>query len=115
VLREACALRQRTYTQRAKPATKREMTQFHSDEYIDFLSRINPGNMHSFVKEQGKCAQDATRVLHVVRSDGEQTTSATTARSLTACSTTARSLLAARWVGTAAPLRGASAEADRAV
>ncbi|KAG6837036.1 hypothetical protein H0H93_015899 [Arthromyces matolae] len=39
---------------RAKPATKREMTQFHSDEYIDFLSRITPNNMNSFIKEQHK-------------------------------------------------------------
>ncbi|KAG6832241.1 hypothetical protein H0H92_004206 [Tricholoma furcatifolium] len=39
---------------RAKPATKREMTQFHSDEYIDFLSRITPNNMSSFIKEQHK-------------------------------------------------------------
>lgn len=41
--------------QRAKPATKREMTQFHSDEYVDFLNRINPVNMGSFIKEQHKC------------------------------------------------------------
>ncbi|KAI0322277.1 histone deacetylase complex catalytic component RPD3 [Amylostereum chailletii] len=40
---------------RAKPATKREMTQFHSDEYVDFLSRITPSNMNSFLKEQHKC------------------------------------------------------------
>ncbi|KAI0067829.1 histone deacetylase complex catalytic component RPD3 [Artomyces pyxidatus] len=40
---------------RAKPATKREMTQFHSDDYVDFLSRITPSNMNSFVKEQHKC------------------------------------------------------------
>ncbi|KAF6766206.1 histone deacetylase complex, catalytic component RPD3 [Ephemerocybe angulata] len=39
---------------RAKPATKREMTQFHSDEYVDFLSKITPSNMNSFVKEQHK-------------------------------------------------------------
>lgn len=39
---------------RAKPATKREMTQFHSDDYVDFLSRITPVNMNSFVKEQHK-------------------------------------------------------------
>ncbi|KAF9014981.1 histone deacetylase complex, catalytic component RPD3 [Cyathus striatus] len=39
---------------RAKPATKREMTQFHSDEYVDFLSRITPSNMNSFIKEQHK-------------------------------------------------------------
>ena len=31
------------------------MTQFHSDEYVDFLSRITPSNMSSFVKEQYKC------------------------------------------------------------
>ena len=41
--------------QRAKPATKREMTQFHSDEYVDFLSKITPSNMSSFGKEQHKC------------------------------------------------------------
>ncbi|KAG8987312.1 histone deacetylase, partial [Tulasnella sp. 427] len=37
---------------RAKPATKREMTQFHSDEYVDFLNKITPVNMNGFVKEQ---------------------------------------------------------------
>jgi histone deacetylase 1/2 len=41
--------------QRAKPATKREMTQFHSDEYVDFLSRVTPTNMNSYIKEQHKC------------------------------------------------------------
>jgi acetoin utilization deacetylase AcuC-like enzyme len=45
-----------TNDQRAKPATKREMTQFHSDEYVDFLSRVTPGNMNSYIKEQHKCA-----------------------------------------------------------
>ncbi|KXN83577.1 Histone deacetylase 1 [Leucoagaricus sp. SymC.cos] len=39
---------------RAKPATKREMTQFHSDDYVEFLSKITPSNMNSFVKEQHK-------------------------------------------------------------
>ncbi|KAI9636688.1 uncharacterized protein MKK02DRAFT_33823 [Dioszegia hungarica] len=39
---------------RAKPATKREMTQFHTDEYVDFLNRINPDNAHQFGKEQVK-------------------------------------------------------------
>lgn len=39
---------------RAKPATKREMTQFHSDDYVDFLARITPVNMNSFIKEQHK-------------------------------------------------------------
>ncbi|RPD81729.1 histone deacetylase [Lentinus tigrinus ALCF2SS1-7] len=39
---------------RAKPATKREMTQFHSDEYVEFLNKITPSNMNSFIKEQHK-------------------------------------------------------------
>ncbi|KAI5804419.1 hypothetical protein EDC01DRAFT_611214 [Geopyxis carbonaria] len=39
---------------RAKPATKQEMCQFHTDEYIDFLSKVTPANMENFVKEQGK-------------------------------------------------------------
>lgn len=39
---------------RAKPATEREMTQFHSDEYVKFLKRVTPSNMSSFVKEQHK-------------------------------------------------------------
>ena len=43
------------HQQRAKPATKREMTQFHSDEYVDFLSRVTPTNMNSYIKEQHKC------------------------------------------------------------
>ncbi|KAH9937447.1 histone deacetylase [Fomitopsis serialis] len=39
---------------RAKPATKREMTQFHSDEYVEFLSRITPSSMGNYTKEQHK-------------------------------------------------------------
>jgi len=39
---------------RAKPATKQEMCQFHTDEYIDFLSRVNPDNLDMFAKEQIK-------------------------------------------------------------
>ena len=31
------------------------MTQFHSDDYIEFLSKITPSNMGNFVKEQHKC------------------------------------------------------------
>jgi len=41
-------------SQRAKPATRHEMTQFHTDEYIDFLQKVTPDNMDSFLKEQGK-------------------------------------------------------------
>lgn len=32
---------------RARPATRLEMTQFHTDEYIDFLSRVTPENVES--------------------------------------------------------------------
>ena len=39
---------------RAKPATKQEMCQFHTDEYIDFLSRVTPDNLDLFAKEQVK-------------------------------------------------------------
>ncbi|ORX39058.1 hypothetical protein BD324DRAFT_618380 [Kockovaella imperatae] len=39
---------------RAKPATKREMSQFHTDEYVDFLHRITPDNANQFAKEQVK-------------------------------------------------------------
>ena len=42
------------FGQRAKPATRHEMTQFHTDEYIDFLQKVTPDNMDSFAKEQGK-------------------------------------------------------------
>ena len=30
------------------------MTQFHTDEYIDFLRKVTPDNMESYVKEQSK-------------------------------------------------------------
>ncbi|OKL64214.1 Histone deacetylase RPD3 [Talaromyces atroroseus] len=39
---------------RAKPASKYEMTQFHTDEYIDFLSKVTPDNMDQYSKEQSK-------------------------------------------------------------
>ncbi|WVO15301.1 histone deacetylase RPD3 [Cryptococcus depauperatus] len=39
---------------RAKPATKREMSQFHTDDYVDFLYRINPDNASQFAKGQVK-------------------------------------------------------------
>ncbi|KAK3109513.1 histone deacetylase, partial [Teratosphaeriaceae sp. CCFEE 6253] len=39
---------------RAKPASRYEMTQFHTDEYVDFLQKVTPDNMDSFAKEQGK-------------------------------------------------------------
>ncbi|KAK3936108.1 histone deacetylase [Diplogelasinospora grovesii] len=39
---------------RAKPAVTAEMTQFHTDEYIEFLTKVTPDNMDSFMREQGK-------------------------------------------------------------
>jgi len=30
------------------------MTQFHTDEYIDFLHKVTPDNMDNFAKEQSK-------------------------------------------------------------
>ncbi|CEH17787.1 histone deacetylase [Ceraceosorus bombacis] len=39
---------------RAKPATKREMSQFHTDEYVDFLSKVTPDNVDHFVREQSR-------------------------------------------------------------
>lgn len=41
-------------SQRAKPASKFEMTQFHTDEYVDFLQKVTPDNMDNFIKEQSK-------------------------------------------------------------
>ncbi len=31
-----------------------EMTQFHTDEYIDFLQKVTPDNMDAYMREQGK-------------------------------------------------------------
>ncbi|KAL2015876.1 hypothetical protein VTK56DRAFT_4673 [Thermocarpiscus australiensis] len=39
---------------RAKPAVFSEMTQFHTDEYIEFLQKVTPDNMDAFMREQGK-------------------------------------------------------------
>ena len=44
-LSNACHDLPLTFTQRAKPATRHEMTQFHTDEYIDFLQKVTPDNM----------------------------------------------------------------------
>ncbi|KAI4190010.1 MAG: hypothetical protein LQ346_005008 [Caloplaca aetnensis] len=39
---------------RAKPASNHEMTQFHTDEYVDFLKKVTPDNMDAYQKEQGR-------------------------------------------------------------
>lgn len=30
------------------------MSQFHTDEYVDFLKKVNPDNMDQYQKEQGR-------------------------------------------------------------
>ncbi|RFU28588.1 hypothetical protein B7463_g7749, partial [Scytalidium lignicola] len=39
---------------RAKPASRLEMTRFHTDEYINFLYRITPENINDYALEQQK-------------------------------------------------------------
>ncbi|KAJ1735541.1 histone deacetylase [Coemansia biformis] len=39
---------------RAAPATSQEMTQFHSDDYVDFLHRVTPENVAQFQRELSK-------------------------------------------------------------
>lgn len=51
---EQLLFRMLTFEQRAKPASKYEMTQFHTDEYIDFLYKVTPDNMDNFAREQSK-------------------------------------------------------------
>jgi histone deacetylase 1/2 len=43
------------------------MTQFHSDEYVDFLSRVSPSNMNTFVKEQHKCRSSFHFALYAIQ------------------------------------------------
>jgi len=52
------------------------MTQFHSDEYVEFLARVTPGNMNSYIKEQHKCVyfgllQLFSLVTHVTGNVGD--------------------------------------------
>lgn len=61
--------------QRAKPATRKEMAQFHTDEYVDFLSRVSPemidqaaeggppGRAGAIGREMGKCKLHLTITL----------------------------------------------------
>ena len=38
-------------TQRPQPATERDMTKFHADDYVQFLKMITPQNMHDNIKQ----------------------------------------------------------------
>ena len=68
------------------------MAQFHTDEYVDFLSRIAPDNSDAYGREQAKCPSSHGPART------RQSTSATTVRSSMACSSTARSPQAVQWV-----------------
>lgn len=46
------------------------MSQFHTDEYVDFLYKITPDNAHQFAKEQVKCA--CFHSLELTNSDTRQ-------------------------------------------
>ena len=37
--------------QRPQPATERDMTKFHADDYVQFLKMITPQNMHDNIKQ----------------------------------------------------------------
>ncbi|KAI9136918.1 hypothetical protein BKA69DRAFT_1101288 [Paraphysoderma sedebokerense] len=39
---------------RPKPASPMEMSQFHTDEYVNFLRRVTPDNMDNFARQQAK-------------------------------------------------------------
>lgn len=39
--------------QRAKPATRKEMAQFHTDEYVDFLGRVTPDLVEAAAEGSG--------------------------------------------------------------
>jgi len=42
-------------TQRPHKATHSEMAEFHRDDYIDYLSKITPGNENEFGALMQKC------------------------------------------------------------
>ena len=35
------------------------MSQFHTDDYVDFLNRVTPDNVDAYVREQAKCVYQA--------------------------------------------------------
>ena len=42
--------------QRPHPADYQEMVQFHSEDYVKFLSRVTPDNMPTLIPQLQKCA-----------------------------------------------------------
>ena len=41
---------------RPHKSSAREMTRFHSDDYINFLRIITPDNMHEYLRQLQRCA-----------------------------------------------------------
>lgn len=74
------------------------MSQFHTDEYVDFLHRITPDNAHMFAKEQVKCQPLCVTVVVPLANTLLQTTWEMIVRYLTGCSSIAQYQLAAPWV-----------------
>jgi histone deacetylase 1/2 len=75
------------------------MTQFHSDEYIDFLYRVTPSNMNNYQKEQAKCACSYKLKRNSFLIPSLQTPLVTTVPCLTAYLITAQSQPVVQWVG----------------
>ncbi len=48
--------------QRPQPASEREMTKFHADDYVQFLKMITPQNMHDNIKQLQRCASNVACV-----------------------------------------------------
>lgn len=86
------------------------MSQFHTDEYVEFLNRVTPDNVDAFVREQAKCRfsrrnfGDLARLQADVDADVPhaiyhyQSTWEMTVPSLMASSNTAQYLQVAQWV-----------------
>jgi hypothetical protein len=72
------------------------MSQFHTDEYVDFLHRINPENAQQFAREQVKC--ELFRALRRRGQTDEQTTSETIVLYLMDYSSTVPFQLVDLWV-----------------
>ena len=49
---EFCVLAQRPH-----PAHQQEMSQFHADDYVQFLKRVSPDNSKEYLHQLQKCAQ----------------------------------------------------------
>jgi len=82
------------------------MTQFHSDDYIEFLYKVTPNNMNNFQKEQAKCTPPPPSGVFSPSATTQrpdalvQIPLETIARYSTGCLITAPSLRAGQWVRT---------------